>query len=338
MFFRPLGSTGLQVSALSFGAGPVSTLMVGDAIDLQQQVVSYAIGKGINWFDTAATYGAGLSEQNLGRVLQELSVADRVHVATKVRLGVDDLSDIRSAVIRSLESSLRRLRLPRVTLLQLHNSVTECRGDEPTSISPDDVLGKGGVAEVLEEMQGQGMVAHIGLTGIGDPTSLSQVVHSGRFDTMQVPYHLLNASAGQVVPSTFTETNYGNIIAACAHMDMGVFAIRVLAGGALADNPPSPHTLKTPFFPLDLYERDRKRANKLRDAVGNRPLPQEAVRFALNHPYINSAIIGFGNVRQIDDAISALESQAPVLTWNDIFTPEICHIEPNVNSHLKQSE
>ena len=46
-------------------------------------------------------------------------------------------------------------------------------------------------------------------------------------------------------------------------MRMGVFAIRVFAGGALLGQPPSAHTLKTPYFPLALYERDAERARQL---------------------------------------------------------------------------
>jgi hypothetical protein len=76
---------------------------------------------------------------------------------------------------------------------------------------------------------------------------------------MQVPFHLLNPSAGHAVPDDYEETNYGEIIADCAAANMGVLAIRVLAGGALAGSPPSPHTFKTPFFPLALYERDQPR-------------------------------------------------------------------------------
>ncbi len=106
MQYRTLGKTGLQVSALSFGAGPISTLMVGDDDQRQRDVVTHAIEQGINWFDSAATYGSGQSEQNLGRVLAELAVDARVQVATKVRLAAEDLSDIRSAVRRSLEGSL----------------------------------------------------------------------------------------------------------------------------------------------------------------------------------------------------------------------------------------
>src|SRR5687768_12304847 len=106
---RTLGKTGIRVSAISFGAGPVSTLMVGDDERRQQAVVRHAIERGINWFDTAATYGNGQSELSLGRALAALGAADAVHVATKVRLAAEDLSDIRSAVKRSFAESLKRL-------------------------------------------------------------------------------------------------------------------------------------------------------------------------------------------------------------------------------------
>ena len=320
---RILGKTGLRISPLAFGAGPISTLMIGDDARRQCEVVAHTIEQGVNWFDTAATYGGGQSERNLGRVLGELEAADRVHVATKVRFSADDLADIRGAVRRSIEGSLGRLRLSRVTLLQLHNSVTPGRGDEPTSITPDDVLKPGGVADAFEELRAEGLVSHLGLTGIGSPASLAQVVRSGRFATIQVPYHLLNPSAGRAMPADFAETNYGNIIAACGEMGMGVLTIRALAGGALADNAPSPHTFKTPFFPLDLYQRDRERAARIRERLGpRRNLPQEAIRFAVAHPQVHSAIVGFGETRHVDEAIAALDSQAPVLDWEDSFTRE----------------
>ena len=67
MQYRTLGRTGLEISVVSFGAGPISTLMVGNEGDRQRCVVEYAIEQGVNWFDTAATYGGGQSEANLGR-------------------------------------------------------------------------------------------------------------------------------------------------------------------------------------------------------------------------------------------------------------------------------
>lgn len=308
MQYSTLGKTGLSVSRLAFGAGPISTLMVDGEADRQRETVLHAIERGVNWFDTAATYGAGRSEESLGQIFADGAIAARVQVATKVRLLGDDLGDVRGAIRRSLEASLRRLRLPRVALLQLHNSITRERGDEPTSITPADVLRSGGVADMLDELRAEGLIGQAGLTGIGQATPLAEVVRSGRFATIQVPYHLLNPSAGRTMPADFGETNYGNMIGECAATGMGVFVIRVLAGGALADNAPSPHTLKTPFFPLDLYERDRRRAALLREQLGpGRKLPQEAIRFALAHPQVHAAIVGLGDVRQVDEAVKALE-------------------------------
>ncbi|MBS0205106.1 MAG: aldo/keto reductase [Planctomycetes bacterium] len=309
MQYRSLGTTGIQVSVLSFGAGPVSGLMVGEDTDRPRHVVEQALARGINWFDTAATYGQGQSERNLGQALADLKSSDQVHVATKVRLTTEDLGDIRGAVRRSLEGSLTRLRLSRVALLQLHNSITANRGDEPTSVTTYDVLGPGGIADEFQRLCQEGLIENAGLTGIGHPAALAEVVHSGGFATIQVPYHLLNPSAGQDLGEDFVETNYGNIIAKCAQAGMGVFAIRVLAGGALAGRGPSAHTLKTPFFPLPLFERDRERAAQLQASLGpDCPLSQESIRFALSHPSIHSAIIGFGDTSELDDAIVALET------------------------------
>jgi aryl-alcohol dehydrogenase-like predicted oxidoreductase len=322
MRYRPLGKTGIAISALSFGAGPVSTLMVGNDHNRQQGVIDHAIKQGINWFDTAATYGGGQSESSLGIALRQLNNPP-VHVATKVRLTGDDLADIPCAVRRSVAASLDRLQMQRVTLLQLHNSITLCRGDEPTSITPADVLGPGGVAEVFAQLRAEGLTSHVGLTGIGHPSALREVIRSGAFEAMQVPYHLLNPSAGRELPADFMETNYGNVIADCAQTQMGVLAIRVLAGGALADRPPSSHTLKTPFFPLDLYQRDRQQAARLQESLGSeRSLAQEAIRFALAHPQISSALIGFGQPEEIDDAVAALELKSRLLGCDELLLAE----------------
>jgi aryl-alcohol dehydrogenase-like predicted oxidoreductase len=305
MEHRPLGSTGVRVSVIAFGAGPVPATMTSEDPDAQVAVVRRAIDAGINWFDTAAGYGNGKSETGLGFALLELGVSDRIHVATKVRLAENQLSDIGAAIRASVSESLARLRLRRVTLLQLHNSITAKRGDEPTSLTPADVLGP--VLDAFEQLKSDGIVGHVGLTGIGQPEAMREVIRSRRFETLQIPYNLLNPSAGQNMPADFSETNYGNVIEDCSEMSMGVFAIRVLAGGALAGSAPSAHTLKTPFFPLDLYQRDIDRAKKIaRELPPGSNLKAEAIRFALAHPAVSSAIVGFSEPSQIDEAIAGL--------------------------------
>jgi len=316
MQYRSLGSTGLDVSVIAFGAGPVSQLLVGDQADAQRATVEAAVTAGVNWFDTAATYGEGRSEKNLGRTLAELHLADRVNVATKVRIMPHELGAIAATARNSVLASLRRLRVERVTLLQVHNSITGVAGAQPTSLTPAHVLAPGGLLDEIKKLQREGLVQHLGLTGLGEPAALCEVIDSGQFASVQIPYNLLNDSAGRDVPSDTTcesedscaesvdstdhEANYGNVIGHCARHGMGVFAIRVLAGGALADRPPSPHTLKTPFFPLALYERDRRRAEDLaRCLPSGVTLPEAAVRFALSHPQITSAIIGLATPAEV---------------------------------------
>ncbi len=304
MRYRPLGTTGLSVSELSFGAGPVSGLMTGNSFEDQRVVVARALELGINWFDTAAGYGAGQSEENLGRVLESLRPRQPIHVATKVRLLLDGDADLRPQVVDSVRESLRRLRLPRVTLLQVHNSITPRRGDEPTSITLDDLLGPRGVLAAMEDLRAEGLVDHFGLTGIGHPDSLRLVLRSGRFATIQAPFHLLNPSALVEMPPDFNEINYGGFLRDAHELGLGIFAIRVFAAGALLGAPPSAHTLKTPFFPLSLYERDVARAALLRETlVPPQSLPQRALRYVLSRPEIASAIIGFGAVEHVEEAV-----------------------------------
>jgi aryl-alcohol dehydrogenase-like predicted oxidoreductase len=316
MQYHSLGKTGISVSRIAFGTGPISQLMVGSDAERQREVVEHALRRGINWFDTAASYGDGASESGLGRILADVGGRYEVHVATKVRFVPADLDDVGAAAARSVEESLRRLEVREISLLQLHNSITARRDDEPTSVTPEDVLRPGGIADAFEELKAHGLVRHLGITGTGQPAGLREVIESRRFATMQVPYHLLNPSAGQAMQRGFTEIDYGNVIASCAAVGMGVLAIRVLAGGALAGNPPSPHTLKTPFFPLALYERDCHRAAHWRAQLGPKnSLPREAIRFALAHRQIDSVILGFASASEIDEAIGALDDSRPPLSY-----------------------
>ncbi|MBX3444472.1 MAG: aldo/keto reductase [Planctomyces sp.] len=304
---RPLGGTGLEVSEISFGAGPVSGLMTGDELDRQTDVVARAIALGINWFDTAAGYGAGRSESCLGAALAAVDPAGTAHVATKVRLDLARAESIPAQIRRSFAASLGRLRRPRVTLIQLHNSITARRNDEPTSVTPDDILGPGGVLESFEELRSEGLVGHLGLTGIGDPESLREVLRSGAFATIQAPVHLLNPSALVDAPRGFREPDYGGFLREAHRRKMGIFAIRVFAGGALLDAPPSAHTLKTPFFPAALYERDRRRAAALARALPDFPPAAASLRFVLSQPEAASAILGFGDVAHVDEAARIAE-------------------------------
>ena len=304
MQYRTLGRTGVRISAVSFGAGPVSGLMVGDDAETQAAAVAAAIEAGINWFDTAPGYGAGRSESNLGRALSAVVAAKSIHIATKVRIPLDATEPIGDIVRRSVEESLQRLRVSRVTLLQLHNGITSNRGDEPASITPADILSSGGVADAFRQLRDDGLIDHLGLTGTGQPAAMREVIRAGEFDTVQTPYNLLNPSSGSTTSPQAGDTDYGNILADCAAMNMGVFAIRVFAAGALLGQSPSTHTLNTPYFPLDLFQRDAAQAARVQAQVAGRiSMTELAVRFALSHLAVSSAIIGFGSASHIREIV-----------------------------------
>src|SRR6516162_10556058 len=135
---RKLGRTGLDVSVLGFGCGAVGGLMVRGSPADQERAVARAIELGINYFDTAAMYGNGESERNLGRVLKSLN--PDIRVGTKVRVPAAERSHIGAAVTASLEASLQRLQLDQIDLFQLHNHIT--RDGRDGDLTPETVLGE----------------------------------------------------------------------------------------------------------------------------------------------------------------------------------------------------
>src|SRR5882757_5278334 len=150
MEMRAFGRTGLQVSILGFGCGAVGGLMVrGTAAD-QERAVARALEAGVNYFDTAAMYGNGESEKNLGRVLAKLKPA--VVVGTKVRIPSADFGRIGAAVTESLEASLRRMGRERVDIFHLHNAITTDGGGE--SIAAKVVLEQ--VVPAFDRLRQQG--------------------------------------------------------------------------------------------------------------------------------------------------------------------------------------
>ncbi|HET9489733.1 MAG TPA: aldo/keto reductase, partial [Methylomirabilota bacterium] len=206
MDYRPLGKTGLQVSALGFGCGNVGGLMVRGTPPERESAVARALELGINYFDTAPAYGDGQSERHLGQVLRALK--PDVYVGTKFRLQAADLSDIRGAVARSLEASLGRLGLERVDLLQLHNPVGS--GGRPGGLETQRVIGE--VLPAVDALRRQGKVRFVGMTALGDTPALHQVFDSGGVDTAQVCYNLLNPSAGMELPPGFPAQDFGRLL------------------------------------------------------------------------------------------------------------------------------
>jgi aryl-alcohol dehydrogenase-like predicted oxidoreductase len=306
MEYRPLGRTGLQVSALGFGCGNVGGLMVRGTPADRERAVARALELGLNYFDTAPSYGDGQSELHLGQVLRALK--PQVYVGTKFRLEADDLKDVARAVARSLETSLGRLGLERVDLLQLHNPITT--KPHPGWLEPQRVLGE--VVPALQELRRQGKIRFLGMTAIGDTPAVHQVIDSGLIDTAQVCYNLLNPSAGMPVPPRFPAQDFDRLLTHTRAQRMGVIVIRVLAAGALsgvADRHPIAVPKVAPIATGPDYAADVSRAQRLSELVkaGHATsLVEASLRFAVGHPAVSTVLLGYSSLEHLELAASAM--------------------------------
>ena len=304
MQYRPLGRTGLMVSELGFGCGNVGGLMIrGDARD-QVQAVARAVDIGINYFDTAAMYGNGQSEINLGKVLNELR--PDVYVGTKIRPSAQDLTDLKGAVVRLVEEGLSRLDRECVDLVQLHNLVAGERAGEGRTLSTEDVLG--GVLDAFQSLQADGKVRYFGITGLGETEALHKVIDSGLLYTAQSCYNLLNPSAGMDVPTNFPLQNFGKLIDRAAVNQMGVLVIRVLAAGALSETlqrDPVASPSVAPIGSSETYDEDLDRAARfsfLTEEGYVENMVEASLRFPLSSPGVSTVLLGLSNMDQLDEA------------------------------------
>ncbi len=308
MKYRVLGKTGLRVSEIGFGCGNIGGLMIRAPFEERLSAVTRAIELGINYFDSAAAYGNGQSETNLGEVLSSIKAS--VTVGTKFNINREDISDIKGAVRRSLEASLKRLRRDWVDILQLHTLVVTDNSDKSRGINVKHVLGTGGVADALDGLRSQGLVRFLGFTGLGETEALHQIIASKRFDTVQAYCNLLNPSASVTVSDSFSGQNFRELIGKAAESGMGVLAIRVLAGGALEGDISrtgyASRSVGIALVPGNEYDLDRNRAIKLdfllRGNVHN--LSQAGVRFVLGQPNVSIVLVGFSNLAQIEEAVA----------------------------------
>ncbi len=206
MNYRPFGRTGIEVSEIVFGGGYVGGILLHADDDTKRAAIRRALDGGVNWIDTAPMYGDGKSEEALGWLLAE--VDESPYLSTKVALDPDRLADIRGQIEESLHASLRRLGRDSVDLLQLHNPIEPENGER--AIAVDDILRDRGAADGLDAMREQGLIRFTGITALGNAACCRQVIESGRFDSAQVYYNLINPSAGQPV----AEAGRGTISAA----------------------------------------------------------------------------------------------------------------------------
>lgn len=303
---KRFGRTGLDVSRLTFGCGAVGGLMTAGSAADQDRAVAWARDNGINFFDTAASYGNGASERNLGRALGRNR--EGIVVSTKVGLPDEALSDIAGAVRKSLDASLARLQQDHVDIFQLHNTLggSEVGGN----ITADRVLGE--VVPVFEKLRDEGKTRFLGFTAKGDTQALHALVESGCFDSAQIFYNLLVPSAGEAVPAGYPADDYRRLLTVAERHGVGSIGVRVLAGGALSGSE-ARHPLGlqsvAPIGSGRDYATDVKRALRfapLVEAGHAASLPELAIRYAISNPALSTVEVGIATLEELQKAAAAV--------------------------------
>jgi aryl-alcohol dehydrogenase-like predicted oxidoreductase len=194
---RPLGRTGLQVSAIGLGG-----YTLGDAPTLQEaiQIVHEAVDAGINFFDNAWEYHDGKSETWLGQALA--GRRDKVILMTKVCTHGRD----KKTAMQQLEESLTRLRTDHLDLWQIHECVY--------FNDPDWHFAPGNVIEAFDAAKKQGKVRFVGFTGHKDPRiHLKMLSHDYPFDSVQMPLNVFDATYRSFEKQVLPEVNRRGIAA-----------------------------------------------------------------------------------------------------------------------------
>jgi L-galactose dehydrogenase len=279
MEYRKLGQTDLNLSVVGFGSATLGNVF-GD-IDVGEglRAVHFAVDSGINFFDSSPYYGTTLSETRLGEALA--GRRERVILATKCgRYGLDDFDFSAKRVFTSMDESLRRLQTDYIDLFQVHDVEF---GDVQQVIHE--------TLPALRQLQQQGKARYIGVTGY-PPRLLRRIAEATPVDSILTycHYNLLNTDMDGVLTAFAQERGIGLINASGLCM------------GLLTEHgPPDWHPA-----PQQVRDAGKKAAEFCR--LHGADLPEVALRFCLDHPYVSSTLIGMATVSQVETGLKLLQS------------------------------
>jgi aryl-alcohol dehydrogenase-like predicted oxidoreductase len=295
-----------KVSTLTLGGGGIGMLW-GETTEAECiGVVQDAVRAGINLLDLAPRYGDGKAELIVGAAF-EGRLPDGVRVTSKCNLGATPAAEIEGTLRRSIEDSLKRMRLSKLDLFFLHSNVV-----------PEAVL-KAANAEIaprltlypvfidhvrplLERFVAEGLVAAWGLTGIGHPDTIIKLLNEApKPAAVQCIANLLDSPGGL----KFFEgpAKPREVIAAARANGVGVMGIRAVQAGALAG------AIDRPLPPGHPETRDYDRAAGFRAVcaeLGENPAVI-AHRYALTLD-IDTLVLGVKNRAELAECVAAADA------------------------------
>ena len=304
-----LGSSGVEVTRLGFGAAPIGNLFTRVAEEEASSAVDAAWDAGVRFFDTAPLYGHGLSEQRLGAALRAHPRDDYV-LATKVgRLltpevvndddGFVDTPPVgwaydfsHDAIRHSLDASLARLQTDRIDLLHVH---------DPDEHAEDALRG---AFPALRALRDQGVVRAIG-AGMNQSALLARFVREADVDCVLLAgrYTLLDQSG------------LDELLPLCAQRGTSVIAGGVFNSGLLAD--PSP---RATYDYAPAASELVARAQRLAEVCARHgvDLKAAALRFPLAHPAVACVLTGARSAAEMAENARLFSQPIPLALWDDL--------------------
>ena len=282
MQYRRLGKTGLNVSVIGFGASPLGNVF--DDCDESEGIrsVHCAIDLGINFFDVAPFYGLTLAETRLGDAIK--GKRNDILLATKCgRYGLRDFDFSYQRILDSADESLKRLKTDYVDLMQLHDIEFG---------SKEQVLNE--AIPALQKIKASGKARFVGITGL-PVRYLAAIATEVEVDTVLswAHYNLLQ-----------DEIN-AELVPLCQQKDMGLMNAAPLVQRILSDaSIPAWHNAPVELQAIQapLLECCKKYGVALSDV---------AIRYAIDHPFIATTVIGMCDQNNVKKNIGVLEFSIP---------------------------
>jgi aryl-alcohol dehydrogenase-like predicted oxidoreductase len=299
---RPLGRTGMAITAVGLGAwaigGPDWSVGWGAQSDDDSiRAIRHAVDRGVNWIDTAAIYGLGHSEDVVGRAVGEVPEAQRPLLFTKcgqvwdpddrsTKFRVGDPQSIR----RELEGSLKRLRVERIDLYQMH-----WPAEDGTPL--EDYWG------TLVDMRSEGKVRAIGLSN-HNAEQLARAEAIGHVDTLQPPFSAIHREAARSVLPWCVAHETGAIV--YSPMQSGLLSGRFSAE-RVAALPADDWRSRHPDFTGEALTRNLALADAFAPIAGKHGVSRAAavIGWVLAWPGVTGAIVGARSPEQVDGWIAA---------------------------------
>ncbi len=295
MEYMTIPRTQMRVSRIAMGTWAIGGWMWGGTDEKESiRTIHAALDKGISLIDTAPAYGFGVSEETIGKAIQERGSRETIFIATKVGLEWRDGSIARNSsparIRQEVQDSLRRLRTNYIDIYQVH--------------WPDPGVPIEETARTMQELYKEGLIRAIGVSNYS-PEQMERFMSLAELHTVQPPYNL------------FERQSESDVLPFAREHNLGVFAYGPLCRGLLTGRM-QPDTKFTgddlrksdPKFQPPRYSQYLNAVQQLEDLAqkkyGKRVMDL-AVRWVLDQPGISAALWGARRPAQLEAVTNTLD-------------------------------